>query len=219
MQGKLNVGINGVYSIYDIPKKIDVRNYNQFDFKGTQNYVLGLYANYYIKKALFFTEIASSKSGGKAISAGVIASLSSLVQASLHYRNYSTDFHSFYGTAFGENTRISNEKGIYREIKIMPAKGLSLTSYLDLFSFPWLKYRVDKPSRGNDFMLAAIHEFNSNFRFQLQFRLKTKELNFVEETSSLVQVLPKTTNRLLFDFDCTLSKQFLLQTRFQQSFV
>lgn len=213
----LELGLNGVFSNYSLPLLPNTRKYNQFDFAGLNNHLGGFYINYFLRKAHIFGEFAFSKSGGKAISSGIIASLSSQVQASLHIRKHEKDFHSFYGAAFGENTKIGNENGIYWGLKISPLQRLIITTYLDVFDFPWLKYQVDAPSKGNDFMISAIYKFTPKLNLRIQYRSKLKEMNYNIEDTPQVQILPKVTKRLLLNMDYLLSDFFSIQTRIQQS--
>lgn len=166
---KIELGLNGIYTDYNVSVLTNQKVYNQFDFAGGDNFVGSFYMNYYLKKAHLFGEMAVSKSGGKAISSGIIASLSSQVQASLHIRRYDNNFHSFYGTAFGENSKVRNENGVYWGLKINPISGRHVSTYLDLFSFAWLKYHVDKPSRGHDYLIFGDYKVNSNLNFRIQY--------------------------------------------------
>ena len=214
---KIEIGLNGIYTDYNVSVLSNQKSYNQFGFAGKDNYVGSFYMNYYLKKAHLFGEMAYSKSGGKAISSGIIASLSSQVQASLHIRKYDHNFHSFYGAAFGENSKIGNENGVYWGLKINPILGLNVSTYLDLFSFPWLKYQIDKPSRGHDYMISGDYQANSNLNFRIQYRNKSKETNVRHENQTGVQILPKTTNRLSLNIKYTISSSYSLQTRVQHT--
>ncbi|MCK5278931.1 MAG: helix-hairpin-helix domain-containing protein, partial [Cyclobacteriaceae bacterium] len=178
---KMEIGLNGIYTKYNFPLLPNSRKYNQFEFSGLTNHLGGLYFNYYLKNAHVFGEMAVSKSKGKAISTGIVASLSSQIQASIHYRNYDKNFHSFYGKAFGENTKIGNEQGIYWGLRILPISKLVITTYFDFFNFPWLKYQVDAPSQGKDFMISGTYLVNQNLNFRFQYRNKTKEMNYKDE--------------------------------------
>ncbi|MCG8309605.1 MAG: helix-hairpin-helix domain-containing protein [Cytophagales bacterium] len=217
VNGKLELGLNGIFTSYSVPQKPSMRKYNQFDFRGSRNYAASVYFNYYLRGAHIFSEAGMCQSKGKAVSTGIIASLSPQVQASFHYRNYQRNFHSFYGAAFGENTKIANEHGFYWGVKIFPIRKMTVTSYIDLFQFPWLKYGVDKPSRGRDFMLSSDYQFNSRLNMRVRFRSKTKEENISEKMLSLVRIVPKKTNRLLFNLNFELNEKYSIQTRVQQS--
>lgn len=214
---KLEIGLNCIYTTYNVPLLPSSKRYNQFEFRGLANQLGGLYFNYYFKNAHVFGEMAVSKSKGKAISAGIVASLSSQVQTSIHYRNYAKDFHSFYGKAFGENTKIGNEKGIYWGLRILPVSGLVITTYFDFFNFPWLKYQVDAPSQGSDFMISATYIISQIMNFRFQYRNKTKEINYKIEGMTFVRIEPKTTERLLLDMNYVLNARFSTKTRIQST--
>ena len=216
---KMEIGLNGIYTKYNFPLLPNSRKYNQFEFRGLTNHLGGLYFNYYLKNAHVFGEMAVSKSKGKAISTGIVASLSSQIQASIHYRNYDKNFHSFYGKAFGENTKIGNEQGIYWGLRILPISKLVITTYFDFFNFPWLKYQVDAPSQGKDFMISGTYLVNQNLNFRFQYRNKTKEMNYKDEELPYVRIERKTTERLLLDMDYAINANFSMKTRIQGSHV
>lgn len=214
---KLEIGLNGLFTQYSIPLLPGNKKYNQFEFRGLSNQLAGLYVNYYFKKAHVFGEMAASESKGKAISAGVVANLSSQVQASIHYRNYDENFHSFYGKAFGENTKIGNEQGIYWGLKVQPMRRLVITSYFDLFNFPWLKYRVDAPSQGKDFMISATYLIYQKLNFRIQYRYKIREMNLKDEGFRFVSIELKNTEKMLMDFSYIISSSFSIKTRIQNT--
>ncbi len=214
---KLEIGLNALYTQFSFPIFPGEKKYNQFEFRGLTNRLAGMYMNYHLKKAHIFWEIAASESRGKAISAGVIANLSSQVQASIHYRNYDKDFHSFLGKAFGENTKIGNEQGIYWGIRILPFPKIVITSYFDLFNFPWLKYQVDAPSHGQDFMASATWLIYQKLNFKIQYRNKIKEINFKDEGFGLVHIKPKKTEKMLMDLRYIISPIFSIKTRIQST--
>lgn len=216
---KLEIGINGMYTQYSVPLLPASKKYNQFEFRGLTNQLAGLYVNYYFKNAHMFGEIAVSESKGKAISAGLVASLSSQVQASIHYRNYAENFHSFYGKAFGENTKIGNEQGIYWGLKIQPFSRLVITSYFDLFNFPWLKYQVGAPSHGKDIMISATYLIYRKLNFRIQYRNKIREMDFKDEGSQFVRIEPKKTEKMLMDLNYIISPRFTIKTRIQNTLV
>lgn len=216
---KLEVGLNGLFTQFNVPLLPGNKKYNQFEFKGLTNQLAGLYVNYYVKKAHLFGEMAISESLGKAISVGAIGNLSSQVQASIHYRKYDENFHSFLGKAFGENTKIGNEQGVYWGLKIQPFSKLLFNSYFDLFKFPWLKYQVDAPSTGKDFMVSATYSFNRNSTIRIQYRNKINEKNIKEEGISISHIEPKKNEKLLMDLNYILNSKFSIKTRIQKSIV
>lgn len=214
---KLELGLNGMYTQFSFPLSPMEKKYNQFEFRGLTNRLAGLYMNYYLKKAHFFGEMAVSESKGKAISTGLVANLSSQVQASIHYRNYDRNFHSFLGKGFGENTNVGNEQGIYWGLKISPFSRLLITSYFDLFNFPWLKYQVDAPSQGKDFMISASYIIYQKLNFRVQYRNKIREMDIKDKGLQFVRIEAKKTEKMLMELNYTISPMFSTKTRLQHT--
>lgn len=171
------IGITAVNTLYSAARRPAPRAYNQFEFTGRRNANLGLHYTYNWQNFNFFGETARSANGGWGMVNGMLASLSNQVEASLLYRNYSRHFHSFYGTAFGENNRNSNERGWYFGLKIRPATLWELTAYYDVFTFPWLKYRVDAPSHGKESLIRLQYHPIKKVLLYGQFRVESKGRN------------------------------------------
>jgi hypothetical protein len=173
----LTVGITALQTQYSVARLPAARPYNRFAFTGRQNTNLGGHYTYNWQNLNFFGETAWSGSGGWGTVNGILVSLSAQVDASVLYRNYSQMFHSFYGMAFGENTRNNNERGWYFGLKIRPVAKWEMTAYHDIFTFPWLKYRVDAPSRGTESLIRIQYRPVKNALLYGQFRVESKGRN------------------------------------------
>lgn len=173
----LNIGLNYIHTIYDRPFFRQPNKYNQFEFSGTENQNYGLFANYYWRNFHLFGESAISSSGGIGVIGGFIASITPSLQTSFIVRNYDRDFHTFYGTAFGEGTRNINENGVYWGMKFQPFKKLTFSGYYDRFNFPWLRFRADGPSKGNEFLGRIAYSFSREIKLYAQARVENKERN------------------------------------------
>jgi hypothetical protein len=108
---------------------------------------------------------------------GFIASITPSLQTSFIIRNYERNFHTFYGTAFGEGTRNINEQGVYWGLKFQPFRNLTVSGYYDRFNFPWLRFRADGPSKGNEFLGRVAYRFNRQSKLYAQARIENKERN------------------------------------------
>ncbi|GAA5023453.1 hypothetical protein GCM10011506_06320 [Marivirga lumbricoides] len=173
----LNIGLNYVQTMYEKEFIRNPRKYNQFEFAGKLNRNVGLFANYYWRNFHWFGEAAISQSKGIGAIGGFIASISPDLQMSFILRNYDRDFHSFYGTAFGESTRNINEKGVFWGLKFQPNRKFIVSAYYDRFKFPWLRFRVDAPSTGNEFLSRIAYNINRNISLYGQVRVENKERN------------------------------------------
>ena len=143
----LQFGFGAVQQIYDVPLERDLRPYNQFEFRGNQLLNLSADYSYVLKNLNVFGEIArSSTSGGLAIIQGATLAIDNKASVSVLYRNYAKDYHTFYSRGFGERSRTINEEGLFIGTKFNFNKYWNMNVYADIFKFPWLVFRIDKPS-------------------------------------------------------------------------
>jgi len=214
---KLEIGLNGVYNTYSLTLSPDSTLYRMFQFRGRSNYNSSAYFNYYFKNAHIFGELAISKGGGLAYSTGLIASLSSQIQTTILYRDYDIHYHAYTGNAFGENTTLSNEKGIYWGISLKPINKLLISGYFDYFTFPWLKYRVDAPSSGWDYLAALQFELNPKAFLRLQYREKSKSVNYNVDNAPIPLIKDKKISRLRFELNYQINNNFSIRSRIQSN--
>lgn len=179
--GKWTLGINGLISRLNLPLYPTPSRYNTFDFSGNNNKVASIYFNYSWKNFMFFGETARSSGSGIGSVIGVLGSLSKSVDLSFAWRKYARNFHSFYATAFSESTQPSNEQGVYLGFQLKPTTTTKFNAYVDFFSFPWLKFRVYTPSKGQEWLARWSYQPNKTSRATLQFKQEKKLRNWYEE--------------------------------------
>lgn len=178
---KLLIALAGLTSNYSTPIQRKPSNYNQFEFEGNQNEVISIFGNYTWQNIAFFGEMARSRSGGTGMVSGVMASLSKNLDFSLVLRNYERDFHSFYGNAFSENSRIINEKGVYWGLGYKISRHHQFNLYYDYFQFPWLKFRTETPSVGNEWLIRYTYTPNKALTLYTQVRQQAKQVTVAKE--------------------------------------
>lgn len=213
----LQVGATFLQNSFSVPIRKTPNNYNQFEFKGSKNYNVSLFANYNWNNFLFFTEIARSKSGGAAGVGGFIASLSPIVSLSFLYRHYTKDYHSFYGNSFGEGSRNINEIGLYWGIKVTPGKRITLTAYYDRFQFPWLRFGVNSPSQGHEYLLRSEYRPTRKINCYVQFREQAKQVSILSEGGNLNRLENGVKRNYLANIDFDANKVLSLKSRVQFS--
>ena len=213
----LEVGASWVYNYYNHPLKKGNQPYNAFAFEGRENFNAGFYSNYRWKEFSFFGEAALSKSGGIGAIAGFTATINPRIALSMLLRNYEKDFHSIRGTAFGESTQNVNEKGIYWGLKYTLNKKLYLTAYYDTYQFPWLKYNINTPSGGNDYLIRINYHPKETARFYMQIRSETKDAATPGTETNQKIVMPGTKNQLLANLDLSISERLSAKSRIQYS--
>ncbi|MEM6736452.1 MAG: helix-hairpin-helix domain-containing protein [Bacteroidota bacterium] len=211
----LMIGIAGLHTTYSVPLGKTPNNYNQFEFKGDNNNVFSFFSNYNWQNFTLFAETARSSSGGIGAVGGLIASLSKVVDFAIILRNYDRDFHSFYGNAFSENSRNINEKGTYWGISIKPNRKHYLNVYYDRFRFPWLKYRTEAPSVGQEWLVRYSHFPSRNVQMYTQVRQQTRQVTIPNDNLNILT--NQTKHNYLFNINYKLTNGLQLKTRVQSS--
>lgn len=209
------VGITTLYTLFEASLRRRDLPYNEFEFRGKENLIVGLHADYHWQNLHFFGEGARSQSGGLGGVGGLIASLSKTLDFTLLMRHYDRNFHTFYGNSLTEGSRPINESGTYWGLRYSPSRKWQFSGFYDRFQFPWLKYLVNAPSEGNDRLLNVRFAPNRRFSASALFHEEQKQRNLPDQ-SSPVAVLGKTIRRTaLVQAEYDLPLRFALRTRIQ----
>jgi hypothetical protein len=215
----LQLGVNSLYTSFSQPFIRNARIYNQFEFYGQENHIHSFYFSYNFQNYFFFGESAVSKSGGTGNTLGMMSSLHPKLSFSLLYRNYSRNFHSFYGNAFGEGSRPINEKGVYLGINFKPNQKYNWSFYYDRFEFPWLRFRVYTPSWGEEWFSRFTYIPKKGTLIFIQGRQESKARNLSEyqgfQTSYQIDQGVRT--NLAFNLDQRIDGRWSIKSRINGS--
>jgi hypothetical protein len=205
----------GLKTDYSLPLLKADKPYNKYEFKGNQQQIGSLSYSYIVNNLNFFGETAKSKSGGIGTVNGLLISTSKKTDLSFVYRNYAKNFHSFYANSFGENSRNINENGAYIGFKYSPNRRWISTSSFDYFRFPELKFGVDGPSKGLEFLQRITHSPTKTTHWNIQYREQHKEQNLKVEK---INVVTNTIKRnIILDFETAISNRISLKSRLMGS--
>ncbi|MEP7254276.1 MAG: helix-hairpin-helix domain-containing protein [Ferruginibacter sp.] len=174
---RLHLGINGIQYKFKLPLIKSTEPYNKYSLSGNSFGNYSLDYSYTFKNIHFFGEAAFTGKLDKAFVNGIIFSASSLVDLSLLYRNISRSYQSLYSYAFTEGTYPTNEKGLYAGISIRPGISWRIDGYADFYKFPWLRYRVDVPSTGADYLIQVTYKPNKRLEIYTRYRAESKAIN------------------------------------------
>jgi hypothetical protein len=209
---ELGVLLHHTWFNRDVIRKPTV--YNQFYFRGDQNTNVGAYWNYTFRQVALFGEVAQTLGKGFAATTGLIASLTSSLDFSFLVRTFDRDYTSFYSNALAENSIAQNELGFYWGWKYQFSKKFSFTGYVDLFRFPWLRYRSYSPSNGTEWLLRFNYRPSRNILFFIQFMEETKQRNLSAE-SNLYTNAPGIKRNYWIHLEYEASPQLQFRTRAQ----
>jgi hypothetical protein len=177
LSDNLNIGVTAYDSHYSNAFETGPLAYNRYNFKGNHLQNAGVHYNYTFQSIYFYGETAHSLKGGIATVNGAMASLSRVFSVVVVNRNYTRDYYSFFTRSLGETAEARNENGWYAGLNVTPNKKITFAVYGDYFRFPWLKYRIDLPSKGFELLTQAIYTPSKNFKATLRFKTERKEQN------------------------------------------
>ncbi len=213
---RLSIGIHGVYNHFDIPQERRVSPYNQFQFSGTELFNVGMEYRYIYRNFNFFGETAMSDNGAFATINGLLIGLHRTVSLALLYRNLGIKYQAIYPNAFSESTAGNNESGFYAGLEIKPNRSITVSSYVDLWKHPWLRFRADAPSTGNEFFLRFTYSIRRHLTVYAQYRMKQREQNVTEDTD--LRILENERREgIRLHLSLQPSRDLELRTRFEHS--
>ncbi len=183
------IGITGIFVHFSSRVTPRVYPYNQYNFVGDKNFNFGLDYQVRFRRQYLFGEISRSMNSGIAFVAGAVITPDSRVSLTAIYRNYMPSYQNLFSNAFGQNGLNANEQGIYVAINAALHPKLNLSGYADLFTFPWLKYRVDSPTHGQEFGTLLTWQAAKNVTIGLRFYQKNTRINGTTEPDVIMHKL------------------------------
>ncbi len=214
---KFEIGISGLHTQLSAPLTKDIKPYNQFEFTGDQLSNASIDYSLLIKNAHFFGETALSDNGGIATLNGVLMSIDRNVQISFLHRWFGKKYQSLFANAFSESANIQNEHGFYSGISTKPLRAWQFDAYVDVFTFPWLKFSADAPSHGTDLLAQLTYKPNKKLEMYFRYRNELKEENTTDETS-VDYLIDTRKSGLRYHLSYKISSSVTLKSRVEFSF-
>lgn len=179
-----HIGVNGIYYNFSLPVQKRDEPYNLYAISGSNWFNVSIDYSYTYKNLHFFGEAAADKNLNKAFINGALISVDPRVDISFVQRTINKAYQAVNGNAFTENTFPTNETGFYAGITIRPAAAWRFDAYADLYQFPWLKFLVDAPSSGKDFLAQLTYAPYRGVEIYTRFRTETKQTNQPDNTTT-----------------------------------
>lgn len=210
---RLHLGVNTVQYQFKLPIQKTPEPYNLYAISGNRFGNYSIDYSYAFKNLHFFGEAAITNQFDKAFVNGLIVAVDSKVDMSFLYRNISTAYQSLYSSAFTESNFPNNEKGMFAGISIRPHTFWRIDAYADFYKFPWLKYLVDAPSIGTDYLVQASYKPNKRLDMYLRYRTESKARNYNSETLTLTPTVPKARQNIRTSFSYKLNRSLTFRNR------
>ncbi|MBX2958585.1 MAG: helix-hairpin-helix domain-containing protein [Flavobacteriales bacterium] len=211
---KLNIGFTGVYNEIDANFNPNLITYNQFRNNDSKQTNLGIDYNWLYKNFNFFGELAKSTNGGTALVTGALINLANNFSMSVLYRDYARDFHPIASVGIGENSTNENEKGLYFGIVASPSSKFTLAAYYDQFTFPWLKYSVNAPSNGYQYLTQLTYKPSKKLEMYFRVRERNKfENTDIDLEDGIDYIVPRKQTNYRYNISYSVSPSFKLKNR------
>ena len=143
----------------------------------------------------------------------MLISTAANVDMSFVYRNISKGYQSLYTNAFTENSLPTNEKGFFSGITIRPTDAWRIDAYADIYKFPWLKYRVNAPSTGSDYVGQITYKPNKLFEIYTRFKSEKKSINYNPSDLTLSPIIAQPKQNWRTQFSYKLNSMFTFRSR------
>lgn len=203
------LGATGVYYFFNHPYEPDLEKYAKFNLRGNHFYNVGIDYGYRWHQLTFQGETAIGKQGIASVNRLQYA-FTSDYKLMLVHRYYAHDYWAMFARSFGEGSSVQNENGWYLATEIAPLPYWHLFASIDLFSFPWWRYRISKPSQGVDGLLQVTFSPRRALNMYVNYRYKRKERD-VSGTGGAI-VLPTYHHRVRYRLNYSPTDALSLRT-------
>lgn len=170
----LKVGMTGIYYFFDRPYEPNLREYARYNLRGNHFYNAGVDYKLRLGRFAWVGEAAKGKQGYAFLNQ-LRYQVANNYKVMLIHRFYSYDYWGMFAHSFGESSALQNENGWFLGGEASLFARWRFFGAIDLFSFPWWKYRISKPSQGVDGLFQATFTPNKRWSMYANYRFKRKE--------------------------------------------
>ena len=215
--GGLKLGANVLHNSFDRPFDRNLQAFNKFLFNSDKLFNTSLDYSYLYRNLHFFGETAISDNGGIATLNSVLLGLDRKTSMVLSYRNYGRNYLSLNANAFGETTSVNNESGIYLGLEILPFREWKFNAYVDIWEHPWLRFNIDAPSTGFEYLARVTYTKKRRSELYAQFRVERKQRNNTDGETIFDPLQDLTRTQLRFHYKVMISNAIELRNRLELS--
>lgn len=235
----LQLSATAAFTSFNIPLKPKFNTesslYKKYDPAGYDFAAYSFAYSYRYKKLIFSGETALNSKLAIATLNHLQWTPNSLNTFTVIQRYYGAKYHAINANAFGDNSIVHNENGIYVGWNSEMTEKVNIKTYVDAVYYPWLKYQVHNSSYGLEGLCQLTYSPNSNNSITLRYRIKSGQKDFKSETgtetesragtgtesgSTAYSILKfKSNHNLRLLYDLSLSSKFSLRTSINGTYI
>jgi hypothetical protein len=133
----------------------------------------------------------------------------------LIHRNYDKDYYTFYNNGFSEGSNTQNERGTFLGAKVRLNSAWTINTYADYFSFPWMKYLVDAPSKGNEFLFQPVYKPNKVLEIYARYRQQLRQKNSRDNDGTVTAIEDVVQRNYRFNLSYKVSEAITVKSRLE----
>lgn len=185
-QNRIRLGITGIYYLFNRPYEPILTGYSKYNLHGSRFYNIGVDYAYRWRRLSFQGETATGSRGWATLNRFQYSPAEG-TRLMLIQRYYSYDYWAMFAHSFGEGSTTQNEQGYYLGVETSPFRCWSFLASIDLFSFPWKRYRISKPSQGMDGLIqTTFTPGGDKLSMYLRYRYKKKDRDVSGSKGSVI---------------------------------
>jgi hypothetical protein len=204
----IQTAYNAYYKPYDRPD-------NSFAFRGRTLSNGSVDYEWKTGNLLFFGEEAWSSNGGLAFLNALSINIPGNCFISILYRDYARNYSTPYASPFAEYYKGSNEQGWFTGITVRAIRHTTLTAYLDIYHFPWLRYNLNSPSGGRDILLLAEYSPGDRMEATIRYQSETRGEKNSSEMTAFIPIGERRKDRLRMNVSLCPSPILTLRSRIE----
>ena len=217
-KGNLSLGGNVLYERFNEIFTPQDQLFNAFRFSGQSILNTSFDYSYKLKNINLFGELARSQNGGKAIVSGGLITLNKNTDLAILYRNYGVDYQSLISNTFGEGSSTQNEEGVYVGLNHSLNNTWSISAYVDQWRNRWLRFRVDRPATGREYLFRLSYYKRDRFIAYLQYKYESKARNESDNIGRIDNPIDLRLHKIRYNHRIILNSFLELRNRVEFSF-
>jgi len=213
-----HLALNYLFTDFQATFKPSGKLYQKFQEIPSQLHNISGDYSFRYKNWHFFGEVATNDGTEWAQLHGLLLGLDKTVSAAMLYRNYSPGYIAISPNAFGESNSIQNEKGIYVGLEIRPVYAWKFSIYGDVWTNPWLRFQVDRPSTGKEYLARLDYIIKRKLNIYTQYAYEVKGRNFNPNKEGTNGLANTNRHKVRMHLSYKVNKTLELRSRLEMSF-
>jgi hypothetical protein len=178
-----HAGFTGVYQVFNKQLIPSLTGYRRFAMHGREFSNVGANYKLFLRRFTLYGETAVDGHGSLATLNALSYSPNSRQRITVMNRFYDVRYQSLYAQAVSEGGSVQGESGIYIGLETNLMKYVRLNSFVDVFYFPWKKYRLSKAgTRGVDGWMQLTYQPRNELEMWIKYRYRNKYRDKTDDT-------------------------------------